>query len=68
MSSSSLVKPKLPLELDIAFEPVGDYACKFSTRAGDLIRSHVPVTFAKWRTVPDYFKDDVWAALTDNSQ
>ncbi|KAI3919300.1 hypothetical protein MKW98_030436 [Papaver atlanticum] len=39
MSCSSSVKLKHSLELDIAFEPVGDYFNRCSTRAGELIRS-----------------------------
>ncbi|RZC88522.1 hypothetical protein C5167_016388 [Papaver somniferum] len=44
-------------------KPVRDSATRLYTRAGEIIRIHVPINFTDWRLVPDNFKDDVWEAL-----
>ncbi|KAI3943637.1 hypothetical protein MKW92_051983, partial [Papaver armeniacum] len=36
---------------------------KFSTRVGELIKIHIPISYKEWRLVPVNFKDDVWNAL-----
>ncbi|KAI3993029.1 hypothetical protein MKX01_009772 [Papaver californicum] len=61
--SSSLVTLKMRIELDLAFKPLGPSAARLSTKAGEIIRSHVPINFTDWRNVPDDFKDDVSGAL-----
>ncbi|MCL7034490.1 hypothetical protein MKW94_020110, partial [Papaver nudicaule] len=38
-------------------------ANKFSTRAGDIIRRHIPINIEDWRNVPDSFKNDLWHYL-----
>ncbi|KAI3978667.1 hypothetical protein MKX01_015842 [Papaver californicum] len=63
MSSSSSVTPKMRIELDLAFKPMGPSAARLSMRAGEIIRSHVPINVTDWRNVLDNFKDDVWGAL-----
>ncbi|RZC50358.1 hypothetical protein C5167_018784 [Papaver somniferum] len=62
-SSSSSVKPKYCIEFGEGLKPVGDSATKLSTRAGEIIRCHIPVNFTDWRLVPHNFIDDVWEAL-----
>lgn len=44
-----------------------DSATRLYTRAGEIIRIHVPINFTDWRLVPDNFKDDVWEALLGDS-
>ncbi|XP_026399916.1 uncharacterized protein LOC113295804 isoform X2 [Papaver somniferum] len=61
--SSSSAKPKLIVEVHIAGKIEGDAAARFSTRVGELIRTHIPKSYKEWRLVPVNFKDDVWNAL-----
>lgn len=56
-------KPKTFVDIDLAGVPIGDNASRFSTRAGDFIRIHIPVNKKDWRLVPIERKDDLWNAL-----
>lgn len=42
---------------------MSESATKLATRAGEIIRCHIPINFTDWRLVPDIFIDDVWEAL-----
>ncbi|MCL7043759.1 hypothetical protein MKW94_026620 [Papaver nudicaule] len=56
-------RPKTFVDLNLAGVPIGDNASKFSTRAGDFIRIHIPVNKSDWRHVPINRKNDLWNAL-----
>ncbi|MCL7033524.1 hypothetical protein MKW94_008839 [Papaver nudicaule] len=56
-------KPKRFVNLNLAGVPIGDNASKFSTRAGDFIRIHIPVNKSDWRLVPINRNNDLWNAL-----
>lgn len=56
-------RPKTFVDLNLAGVPIGDNASKFSTRAGDFIRIHIPVNKSDWRLVPINRKNDLWNAL-----
>lgn len=42
--------------------PIPNYN-KWSTRAGRLLRTHIPINFRSWKIVDKYFKDSLWNAL-----
>ncbi|KAF9595678.1 hypothetical protein IFM89_002582 [Coptis chinensis] len=54
---------KLPVLIDIDDVVVGDNASRWNTRAGSLIRAHIPVSYTDWRLIHPEFKDKVWNAL-----
>lgn len=55
--------PRLLVEIDECGRPFGEYASKFATRAGELIRVHCPIDYKDWRLIPAAFKDQVWNTL-----
>ncbi|MCL7032267.1 hypothetical protein MKW94_005993 [Papaver nudicaule] len=62
-SSASTAKTKIKVGLSLTGKPQDPNANKFSTRAGDIIRRHIPINIEDWRNVPDSFKDDIWHYL-----
>ncbi|XP_026384178.1 uncharacterized protein LOC113279719 [Papaver somniferum] len=62
-TNTSISRPKCFITVDVAGRPVGEHAEKLSTRIGELVRHHCPISYTDWRLVPETFKDDVWNAL-----
>ncbi|EYU40698.1 hypothetical protein MIMGU_mgv1a021759mg, partial [Erythranthe guttata] len=40
-----------------------DHSKQWSSRTGDFVRAHIPISYKDFRDVPNNFKDDVWNAL-----
>ncbi|MCL7027823.1 hypothetical protein MKW94_021943, partial [Papaver nudicaule] len=53
-SSASTAKPKIKVGLSLTGKPQDPNANKFSTRAGDIIRRHIPINIEDWRTCCTY--------------
>ncbi|OVA19201.1 hypothetical protein BVC80_525g6 [Macleaya cordata] len=62
-NASEGTKPKTLITVDPNGRPVGELSEKFSTRVGELVRVHCPVSYKDWRLFPKNFKKDVWNAL-----
>ncbi|KAL8064715.1 hypothetical protein ABFX02_01G109300 [Erythranthe guttata] len=54
-------KKKITIEYDGGV--VGDHSKQWSSRTGDFVRAHIPISYKDFRDVPNNFKDDVWNAL-----
>ncbi|KAI3905575.1 hypothetical protein MKX01_036484, partial [Papaver californicum] len=61
--SNSLTKSKLLIGINFTGKILGDAAARFSTRIGELIRIHIPISYKEWGLVPYNFKHDVWNIL-----
>ncbi|XP_058115362.1 uncharacterized protein LOC131258224 isoform X6 [Magnolia sinica] len=42
---------------------VGENAASFSTFLGQLTRTHCPIRYADWRSVPGAVKDNIWSMI-----
>ncbi|KAM7506981.1 hypothetical protein LguiA_017434 [Lonicera macranthoides] len=62
-STKKAVNGKKPIKVEMDGTVVGEFASNWSTRAGDIIRSIVPVHYKDWRQVPKNFRNDVWKNL-----
>ena len=66
--STGAKAPKEKIKIEIQFDGsvVGEHSKVWSTRTGDFVRAHIPISYNDFTKVPKNFKDDVWNSLMVN--
>ncbi|XP_059655560.1 uncharacterized protein LOC132302665 isoform X2 [Cornus florida] len=53
----------LPITFNERGQPIGEFAAKFTSCLGILVRDLVPVTLDKWKDLSEDIKEQLWASI-----